>query len=119
METEVPAKVYTVKCWEVRLKSGSTATYNIREDLGQSFVIESPWMVWRWPAMKKESKILLTEVAAVDYEEIERKELKLYKPKKGVHGSTKEGPSIDGHNIANDGTTTYVPRTKADEEAIR
>lgn len=92
MDTEAPVKTYIVKSWDVRLKSGSVASYNIREDQGQTFAKESGdhglWYVWRWPTLHKESKILAAEIAAIDYEEITQRELPAYKPKRGDRAQT-------------------------------
>ena len=109
---------YLVKSWEVRLKGGSVAVFNIREDKGESYALEIPWMIWRFPALKKESKILASEVAAIDYEEIERKELKAYKPKKGPYAPTQEivATGISAKSFITSGDTAYIPRTKRDEE---
>ena len=114
METEIPKKRYTVKNWEVRLKSGSMAEFNIREDKGESYTVQEPWMIWKWPALKRESKILVTEVAAIDYQEIEQEELKLYKPKKVTNAKTEERINI-GRDSAEE--AAYIPKITRDDQA--
>lgn len=82
MEEDIkPVKTYVVKTWEIRLKSGAAATYNIREDQGEYFQNLDGWWVWQWPSQKRFSRIREEEIAAEDYAEVEMKEIKLYKPK--------------------------------------
>ena len=90
MEIESPEKTYVVKYWEIRLKSGAVASYNIREDKGETYAREDPWFVWWWPQYKRSSRILESEIAAMDYQEVEQKELKLYKPKRKAHAAQEE-----------------------------
>ena len=113
METEVPKKRYVVKNWQIRLKSGSLAEFNLREDQGDKFVGGEEWWVWTVVKPNKhESNIRYDEIAAWDYEEIEREELSLYKPKKGMNAKTTEGVSI-GRDSA--GEAAYVSKTQRDE----
>jgi hypothetical protein len=91
VENEIkPIKIYSVKTWDIRLKSGAVATYNIREDLGEYFQEVDGWWAWQWPAQRRYSRIRDEDIAAEDYAEVEMKELKAYKPKKGSHAEEKD-----------------------------
>ena len=87
MEIETPKKTYTIKNWEIRLKSGAVATYNIREDKGETYRVVhyeadgAKWSEWNWPTQKRTSQIRVEEIAAIDYQEIEQEEIPAYKPK--------------------------------------
>lgn len=91
MENEIvkPIKTYIVRSWEIRLKSGAVATYNIREDQKEEFLTYTDehgtlWWKWVWPAQHRSSRIKAEDIAAEDYTWSEMKEIKLYKPKKGA-----------------------------------
>lgn len=83
----IPKKTYIVKLWRVQLKSGASAEFTIREDKGEAFQegiqdrFGNVTHVWSWPAQKRISRIRDSEIAAVDYQEIEREETALYIPK--------------------------------------
>ena len=113
MDVENPQKTYLVKNWEVCLKSGVRAEYNIREDRGDSYTVERPWCIWKWPSLKRESKILETEIAMINYYEAEFKELPAYKPKKGANAQTKEV----SRPVEATPERPYVPSIKADKGA--
>ena len=87
MDIVTPQKTYLVKNWTIRLKNGAMADINIREDKDESFERVGNWWVWQWPTQKRVSRIRDGEIAAFDYQELEFKELKAYKPKH-KHGKT-------------------------------
>ena len=81
-EAEIPKKQYTVKMWDVTLKCGVTASFTIREDRGESHVVENDtWLAWTWPAEKRIARIRQSEVAGMNYQEIEQQEIPVYVPK--------------------------------------
>ena len=118
METDVPKKRYVVKHWDVRLKSGAVAEFNIREDLGDRLEIKGcdgePWWIWTWAKPARVSNIRHSEIAAWDYEEIEREEMSLYKPKKAAHATTEEKQIVIATLLEG---PAYVPKIARDDQA--
>lgn len=80
-ETPEPKK-YTVRCWDITLKSGQTASFSLREDLGDEWKPNfEGWMGFTVKREKRVATVRESEIAAVNYYEIEMAEPNTYKPK--------------------------------------
>lgn len=87
MNAETPPKIYIVKSYDITLKSGINATFNLREDLGDFLNEQDTQWVFHVPREKTVSTIMRSEIAAWRYQTIEMKELPVYVPKsKRQHG---------------------------------
>lgn len=83
-------KVFQVRCWDITLKCGTTASFSIREDKGDRFGVVpdelgESWYIWSVPREKREPKIRYSEIAGINYYIVEMKEANKYVPKAKQH----------------------------------
>ena len=68
-------------CWDITLKSGITASFAIREDLGDILSNENGWTIFTIPREKRVARLRVSEIAGMNYYEVEQREIPVFKPK--------------------------------------